>query len=351
MKNLIKYTIVIFIFTLFYNHLYLYSYTNKADSLYKLGINLMNQKNFEKAINVFSEAKQFQPDNIIFDYEIALANYKLENYEKTIAILKNLKHHKDSFEQIYQLLGNSYDFLAKKDKAINIYNEGLNQFPNSGRLYMELGIAEIGRDNNELAIKYFDKGIYVQPDYANNYYHLAKVFYEEKYLIFSMIYAEASLNILRNENKFREINKLLYDIYNEIFIFEDDSIKLYTKVRYKRDKFTSKFREILSKSYKKSFNKFIDTLSINELHKLRVTFLELWFEESTTENSIITQRQKKLLDQNLFECYNYWIFSEGNIAETKIWLEENYSEFKELIKWLQNNKLRVSSSLDLFPKY
>ncbi len=37
--------------------------------------------------------------------------------------------HKDAFSEIYRLIGNSYDMMGEKEKAIETYKEGLEKYP------------------------------------------------------------------------------------------------------------------------------------------------------------------------------------------------------------------------------
>lgn len=345
-----KYFIIV-LSVIFFNTLHLSAQNiEKADSLMRKGLELLNAGNYNESINYFEKAELIDTENLVIKYEKALAFYKLHDYEQTIEILTPLKNKKDVFEQIYQLLGNSYDFLAKKEKAISIYNEGLKIFPNSGRLYMELGIAEMGNENNDLAISYFERGIVVEYDYPNNYYQLSNLLYDEGNKIYSLLYAETFLNFVTNQDKFREINKKVYKLYNEIFDNKNDTLIVRNLLRLKKDKFIQEYSKVLKKSFVELYGNKDKELNIKEIHTLRKHFIENWF-SSHSENfqSKILLRHKTLSEKSLFETYDYWLMSDGNLDEFKSWMMENYKSYDKLLIWLSENQMLITSPLDIIP--
>ena len=98
------------------------------------------------------------------------------------------------------------------DKSKEAYERGLQIFPNSGRLYLELG--NIHQDDLNKALQYYEKGVQVDPTHSSNYYWLAKIFCnntEEE--VWGMVYGELFLNLERGSHRTEEISKLLYDTY------------------------------------------------------------------------------------------------------------------------------------------
>lgn len=315
-------------------------------------IELMNNGKFEESIDLIEKALLQEPENIILQYEKALAHYKLKEYNQAIEILTPLKDRPDVFVQIYQILGNSYDFIAKKYTAIDIYNEGLQKFPDSGRLYMELGIAELGNENRELAITYFERGISAEPDYPNNYYHLAKILEEDNFNFYALMYAETFMNYVRNEDKFREINKLIFELYNKIFkVNEAGKISINNKKRYANNKFADNYINTLISAYNNVSPNDNENLTINDINKIRNDFIKMWFEKYQDKfESKILLRQKELSNAGLFEAYNYWLISDGDLEEFTIWIENNLDEYDNLLLWLRQNELIITSIIDIFPK-
>src|SRR6267143_5281644 len=150
---------------------------NKEKALAKgnEAIKLMDNGKIEESIKLLEESMKLDPDNIDYPYEIGYANYMAKNYQKTIDVLTDLTRRKDAYDRVFQLLGNSYDNIGQKEKAIEIYELGLKKLPNSGKLNLELGGMYLTAKNYDRAIYYYEKGIEVEPGYSSNYYRVAKI--------------------------------------------------------------------------------------------------------------------------------------------------------------------------------
>ena len=158
MKNTIK---IIGLILLITTGQIAYGQTNKAKAL-EIGnqaVKLEDDGEYEKAIKLFETAQRIDPDKVDYPYEIAYCYFQLKEYEKVINIVEKLTDHKDAEDVVYELLRNAYDNLGKADKAIEIYESGLKRYPKSGRLYLEMGIMQIGKKNYNKELAYYEKGI------------------------------------------------------------------------------------------------------------------------------------------------------------------------------------------------
>lgn len=329
--------------------------SDKADSYFKNGIELLNAGKNEESIVLFEKAHKLKPDVLDYVYEIALAYYNMKDYEKAISILDTLRNHKDVNDQVYQLLGNSYHFIENSDKALEIYNEGLEKFPNSGRLYMEYGLALVGKKRVREVIGYWEKGIEVDPTYENNYYYLAKYFSRTGEKIWTLLYAEIYLNIAKNFKRRDEISKLLYETYNSgLFSNEDSLYKLtFSDVRIlsenldeKRIPFQMAFQNTMAESTKPYVLMKTTTLPVKEIIQIREKFLKNWFGKNYNNifPNIVFDFQKKFLDSGHFEAYNYWLFDVADKKEFENWQIQNMKKFKSFLKQLEKNPLKLDKN-------
>ena len=120
-------------------------------------VKLEDEGKFDDALLLLADAQKLDPDNITYPYEVTYCYYNQKQYQKVIDILEKLKDRPDTFDRLYELLGNSYDSMNQSDKAIAIYEEGLKKFPNSGVLYLERGVTLLIKKNYAEALKYFEK--------------------------------------------------------------------------------------------------------------------------------------------------------------------------------------------------
>jgi tetratricopeptide (TPR) repeat protein len=181
----------------------LFGQNNKEKALAKgeEAIRLMDNGQIAESIKLLEESIRLDPDNMDYPYEIGYANYIAKDYQKVIEILTPLTERKDANDRVYQLLGNSYDYLGQRDKSIETYEAGLKKLPGSGKLHLELGGMYFRIKEYDKAVNYFEKGIEVEPGFSSNYYGLAKVFLNSDEEVWGMIYGEIFMNLERNSSR------------------------------------------------------------------------------------------------------------------------------------------------------
>ena len=105
----------------------------------KLAIELMDNGDYDKSIKLLEESAKLDPSNYIYPYEIGYALYLKEKYNKATEYYEKVVRMEGINDQCFQMLGNAYSMGGDKEKAIDAYNRGLEKYPNSGRLYLEIG--------------------------------------------------------------------------------------------------------------------------------------------------------------------------------------------------------------------
>jgi hypothetical protein len=340
---------LIFVIILLAN-IQIYSQTNieQAKTLGTQAVKLINEKKTNDAIDLLKKAQKLDPKSIYYPYEIAVAYYDKEKYPEAMKILDSLKHHPEVNEQVYQLLGDCFDYLAKRDDARQIYNEGLSLFPKSGRLYMELGIIAIEEDKLKEGMNFWIQGTRVQPNYDNLHYRLAKQYYKDTMDIFALVSAETYLNLTSNDTKFNEISKLCFDIYNKAIVKNDSSRYVFSF--RKNPKITSYF-EIAFEMMLNRAAKHIDLsdgLNLEELYLLRKEFFNMWYNENLNKRygNFLYDYINKSIQEGQFETYNYWIFSSGDSTGFQNWAKSKATNVKEYLKWREANMFKFDEPKD-----
>ncbi len=330
--------------------------TDEQRKAYQIGmqaIEEMNKGNYNRAIDKLDSAIALDSAAILYPYEKALCHYKLENYEKAIKLLDSLKDHEQVFDMVYQILGNSHDFVGEKEAAIDVYNEGLEKFPNSGRLYQELGITELGRERLRRAVGYWEQGIKVDPMYPKNYYRLAKHYAKTAERMWGIIYGELFQLLSEDTRKIEEISGILYGSYSTAlfdFMQGERQYKLTgLKIRTNR-KMTiadKPFRLVFQSAYKEAGKSYEDNIG-NEMNFYSVTFfrkkfLEEWFTGKYTEHfdNSLFDYQKKILDAGHFDAYSRWSLQIGNYSAYKEWMKANKKKSEKFKEWMKENPIEL----------
>ena len=326
----------------------------QAVDIARQAYNFMNDGNYKKAIEYLDSAYKLDTVPIFIPYEKAVCLYKLEKYSDAIKILSDIKHHPEAFDRVYQVLGNSFDFQGKKDEAVQTYNEALEKFPYSGRLYMELGIIEIQKENGIGAINFWETGVAKEPMFPENYYYLAKYFSKSPEKIWTMIYGEIYFNLGQSNTKMTDLNKIMYELYNtalvEMAASPDSSMLSSLNPSLKKLSGKLPFRILFQKAFDISsldvVNKETKKYKIQDLVWLRKQLVNTWFEKEYYKLYDITIMSylKKLIDDGQFEAYNYYFFKEGALANFLFWKNQSQKKITAFADWLNKNHFTLDST-------
>ncbi|MCO6495745.1 MAG: hypothetical protein J5I91_08720 [Bacteroidetes bacterium] len=322
---------------------------DKAAKIAHQAIKLMDDGYFKKSIQMFKECKRLDPENIIYPYEIAYAYYLKQDYKKTIKILERIKRHKDAFDLIYQILGNAYDYLDERQKALSTYTLGLQLFPYSGTLNFEMGIMSIYYNNDlEKGLNYFEKGIEVQPMYPGNYYWASKIYINKNEKIWGLLYGEVFMNLERTGNRNSEISKLLYDTYKKNIQPNGDTLStsLFSDLSNLLDSSKTTNTHYMSNIFASTFNsamKGISRIDMNSLDTIRKNFIDIYFQKGFDINypNVLFTYQRKLQNSGHLEAYNHWILMHGDEQYFNDWKDNNEDKWKSFIDWFIVNGLKL----------
>lgn len=315
---------------------------DEAKEFSRNAIRLMNDGKFNEAIIEFEKAYQVSNGDSYFAYEIAHCHYQMKNYREAIFILDTLIRRDDAQIHYFQMLGNSYDFLGKKDAAINIYTFGLNKFPNAARLYTELGTAEAGRSKDDEAQIYWETAINKDPYYDETYYRLAIYHYSRKNYLAAIYFGELFLNTTFNENKFRDINRIVYESFNKSLCPScPNNLKMQSDEILNSSVDFAFYEKVYNFAYQNAFGEVLDSLRIKDILKLKNQFLKEW--KILNGFSVTDSKLVEYLDiidkENYFEDYHYWLLSEGNQEDFMLWARPNYKRFTEFIEWKTETRI------------
>ncbi|MFW6160413.1 MAG: tetratricopeptide repeat protein [Acidobacteriota bacterium] len=170
-------------------------------SIYQKGENLYDQGEYEKAISVFKEFIEKQPD--LYEARINLGNcyVKLKEYDKAI----------EEFEFVLEKLKEEQTDLKENKTAASLY-------ASLGELYMDL-------DDLEKAKEYFEKSINIDPSNHALAYNVAEILFNSSKIDEAITYYKKSAEI--NPNWPKSYLKLGYCYLNKAEI--ENSITYFNK--------------------------------------------------------------------------------------------------------------------------
>ncbi len=170
-------------------------------SIYQKGENLYDQGEYEKAVSVFKEFIEKQPD--LYEARINLGNcyVKLKEYDKAI----------EEFEFVLEKLKEEQTDLKENKTAASLY-------ASLGELYMDL-------DDLEKAKEYFEKSINIDPSNHALAYNVAEILFNSSKIDEAITYYKKSAEI--NPNWPKSYLKLGYCYLNKAEI--ENSITYFNK--------------------------------------------------------------------------------------------------------------------------
>jgi tetratricopeptide (TPR) repeat protein len=321
----------------------------------KEAFKLEDDGNFVDAIKLLEEAQKLDPDNINYPYEVGYAYYANKDYKQASKYLEGILKHKDVNDRVYQLLGNCYDNLGKGDKAMETYETGLKKFPNSGNLYLEIGIIQIGKKEYNKAIDSYEKGIQVAPKFSSNYYWAAKLYCSSSEEVWGMIYGELFMNLERNSKRTSEISKLLFDTYKSQIVFSSDTsisvsfsknatmnindLKDPNKMKLPFGVGTYEPTLMMSMLNEK-------TVDLNSLDRIRKNFVETYFKNENDKKypNILFDYQNNVLRAGHISVYNHWVLMKGDEHSFNSWQLAYKDKWDDFLKWFNDNQIKIDDT-------
>jgi tetratricopeptide (TPR) repeat protein len=351
---MIKQIKLIALFVLLFSAPAVYSQSNseKAREMKNNAVKLMDEGQIDESIKILKEAQKLDPDNFNVMYETAFAYVLKKDYKEAVKILEKNVDHKEVTDQLYQLLGNSYDYWEKPEKAIEAYDAGLKKFPNSGKLYLEKGNVYLIKKDYNKAVPLYEKGIEVDPEFPSNYYRLALLFCNSQERVWGLLYGELFLNLEHGSKRFYEVSELLYATYKDGIKINGDSSKISfcknmaMNIEDLSSKKPMKFPFCMP--FEQSFAVAtigVKTVDVNSLNTLRTNFLSNWyqFKHDKTYPNVLYEYQEKVRAAGHLEAYNHYILAGADETSFKEWATANKEKLTNFINWYKENQITLDA--------
>jgi len=282
-------------------------------------------KDFEKkgdynnAVLVLNRAVQQDPDNTEVQKDLAFALYLATDYNRALEIIKLILDKKDADVQVYQIAGMIYKAKEVIVEADKLYKKGIKKFPESGVLYNDYGeLLWYKRDNN--AVKQWEKGIQMDPNYSGNYFNAARYYYYTSDKSWSIIYAEIFVNMESYSRRTIEAKNLLLECYKKLLTDTD-----IMKNQNSKNPFTIAYLTAMSRQSS------VISIGITpeSLTALRTRFVLDWDDKYAIKFPYrLFEYHRQLLKEGLFESYNQWLFGPvQNLTAFQNWTNKHTESY------------------------
>ena len=313
----------------------LMGYSQTAAELQETARSFMQQSDFLNAGLVLSRAYALEPQNLEIGKDLALNYYLQKDHKKALEIIKPIVEREDADEQCFKLAGNINYQLGEPKESEKAYRRGLKKYPASGLLYNELGELLWAQRNNE-AVKQWEKGIEMEPNFSKNYYNASKFYYQTGDKVWSIVYGETFINMEPLSVRAPEVRNILLESYKKIFIEMDQN-----KENKDKNKFTDAFLQVMKKQSPVASS----GLNPESLTMIRTRFILDWFQDHATKFPMrLFEHQRQLLQEGMFEAYNQWLFGIAqNLTAYQAWTKTHSAEYNEFTNFQKGRIYKVPS--------
>jgi len=150
----------------------------EAEKLVAEGVAYHDKGDYEGAIVRYNSALELDKDNLLAMAEKSMSLLSWEKYDEAVECCKQTiaAHPGDKdLKTVYVTFGNAYDALNKTDKSVEVYNEGIKQFPDFYQLYFNKGITLSSVKKYDDALLCLQKSMLCNPKHAGSQSALARI--------------------------------------------------------------------------------------------------------------------------------------------------------------------------------
>ena len=301
------------------------------------------------------------PDNYLVRYEQLYNFYMMKKYDEVVRHRKFMLRNKHASPLTFQLIGNAYDYMGKREEAAKVYQQGLERFPDSGSLYLECGTLCFMAKEYDKALALYNKGIEVEPNFASNYYRSSVLYFSAQNGVpWGEVYAESAILLApNNDERHRELADMMVSaLRDNITYTRGDStvlkVSLATARNLKIDadnnvyiEFPGLYEGLMTKALSDNLRK-TDSLTFDfpQLIDIRRSMVDSYCNIADTlygNSMYLFEFQKKVIDAGHWEAYNYYIFMNTDEEQWTRWYQWQGGEekIKAFVDWYNEEPFRL----------
>lgn len=184
--------------------------TKNAEDYYNEGIEKLDRKDYQGAIEDFNQAIKIAPDHGEAHLKRGNSRYFLGNKQSVIEDYTRAIEINPNYAEAYSNRGDLCYELGDYQAAIKDYNQAIEINPNYANAYFKRGIVRIYLGDYQVAIEDYTQAVKINPNYAESYFLRG----------YARIYLGDYLAAIKDYTQAIEINPNYVDAYNNRgFIF------------------------------------------------------------------------------------------------------------------------------------
>jgi antitoxin component YwqK of YwqJK toxin-antitoxin module/Tfp pilus assembly protein PilF len=304
---------------------------DQSTSLVERGIELYDNNEFHKAIEVFDSVSPCDPNYAWAIYEKSLCRWQLDENDEAYRLCREAHALNPSDAAIAITLGSILDDLGKTREAIDSFRSSLRKWPYNANLRFNLGVTYLRNNQPEEAEEVLLQGIRIKPFHATSHLALAQANFVMGRL--SKSYLAYNMAILMNPEL-----KLLTEFESCITGARDSLNKQHLYLRHNEDNAEKwealdlLMRSELAFSEKFRFQGDLDFLTSRQSYLL---FTNMNYDASDTSlyNQLYVRFFESMIKEKLFNTSLYYSYNQLENEKIKNWIQNNIENLRSFIEW------------------
>jgi len=259
-----------------------------------------NRGEHDNAVIVLQQGLKQYPSSLPLEKDLITSLLLKRDFASAREIALPLVDRSTADEVCFQLAGNVLKALEEVKECEKLYIRGIKKFPKSGPLHSEFGeLLWSSKDNR--AIKYWEAGIALDPNFAGNYYNAATYYSLSPEGWRTLLYGEIYVNMESKSERAQTMKKLLWENYRAKALSASSAPE------------KTPFEAAVDTTFDQASAVLIQGLSIETLTMARTRFILDWFNKyDKTYPFRLFDHHQQLLDlsdnnmlldlQDLFQC-------------------------------------------------
>ena len=188
------------------------------------------------------------------------------------------------------------------------------------------------------AIRQWEKGMAIDPNYPGNYFHASRYYYFTMDKVWSLIYGEIFVNMESRTTRTVEIKNILLDGYKKLFSDND---------MMKNQAVNNEFVVAFLNTVRKQSAVISVGITPESLTMLRTRFILDWDAHFAPRFPFrLFEYHRQLLKEGLFEAYNQWLFgSVQNLTAFQTWINTHAETYQQFTTFHQGRVFKMNGQL------
>ena len=296
----------------------------------RLGIRLVDDKEYGEGIKHLQYASSQDRKEYEYPFEIGRAFLLWSKPNKAEAYFYRLMDHPKVTAELFVLLADCYKQMKKTKKELDALQRGIGRFPNSGLVHARLGQLHAATGDGPMALAYWEKGIEVEPGFADNYRHAAQFLSTQHDHLWTWLYGQTylALTVAHGQPDIKAMKftrKALFALLNM------------NKQRIPKNGLDGKIYEVLVPCAMSG----ADSNTLITLAPKLLCFVDAWREANNDLMVPVFEHLVKVAAVDRLPEYLFWLYGETDRTEMNDWGAANANSFNEFSTWVYWNGIEI----------